>query len=192
MQQATADPSDMLVSVGRSWGWILFFGIVTLIAGILTVSWPGRTVLVVAVLFGVQLFVSGIFRLVIAFTDEGASHRVAYSLIGIFSILVGILCLRHLFQTVAVLALMLGIFWVIVGILDFLTGVFVKDLPQRGWTIFMGALGFVAGLVVLFQPAISLATLAWVLGIWLIVYGAVEIVVSFAARKLGQTAAAAT
>ena len=45
--------------------------------------------------------------------------------------------------------------------------------------------------MVLFQPAISLATLAWVLGIWLVVYGAVEIVMSFGVRKLGKGAAAA-
>ncbi len=48
--------------------------------------------------------------------------------------------------------------------MDFSTGVFVKDMPRRGWTIFEGVLAFVAGLVVLFQPAISLVTLAWVLG----------------------------
>ena len=189
MQQA--DPVDTIIAVGRSWGWILFFGIVTLLAGILTVAWPSRTVLVVAVLFGVQLFVSGIFRLVVAFTDEGAGHRVAYSLIGIFSILVGILCLRHLFQTVAALALILGIFWVIAGIMDFFVGVFVKDMPGRGWHIFIGILAFVAGMAVLLQPAISLAALAWVLGIWLIVYGAVEIVVSFGVRKLGRVTAVA-
>ncbi len=57
--------------------------------------------------------------------------------------------------------------------------------------IFIGIPGFVAGLVVLLQPAISLTTLAWVLGIWLIVYGAMEIVASFSVRKLGRTAAAA-
>ena len=60
-------------------------------------------------------------------------------------------------------------------------------IVARRWAI----LGFVAGMAVLLQPAISLATLAWVLGIWLIVYGAVEIVVSFGVRKLGRVAAAA-
>ena len=159
METRQSDPIDMMSVLGRSWGWILFFGIMTLIAGILTVAWPGRTVLVIAVLFGLQLFISGIFRLVIAFTDEGAGHRVAYTLIGIFSIIVGILCLRHIFQTVAALALILGIFWVISGIMDFFTGVFVRDMPRRGWVIFTGILGFIAGLIVLFQPAISLVTL---------------------------------
>jgi uncharacterized membrane protein HdeD (DUF308 family) len=184
METRQTDPVDMMTALGRSWGWILFFGIVTLLAGILTVAWPGRTVLVIAVLFGLQLFVGGIFRLVAAFTNEAAGHRVAYTLIGILSIIVGILCLRNLFQTVALLALILGVFWVISGVMDFFTGVFVRDMPRRGWVIFTGILGFLAGLVVLFQPAISLATLAWVLGIWLIVYGSMEIVASFSVRKL--------
>jgi uncharacterized membrane protein HdeD (DUF308 family) len=184
MQQRQSDPADMLSALGRSWGWILFFGILTLLAGILTVAWPGRTVLVVAVLLGLQLFVGGIFRLVVAFTDEAAGHRVAYTLIGIFSVLVGILCLRHSFQTALALALILGIFWVISGLMDFFTGIFVKDMPRRGWVIAQGVLGFIAGNVVLFQPAISLVTLAWVLGIWLIVYGAMEVVAAFGLRKL--------
>ena len=189
-REMTADPADALVAIGRSWGWVLAFGIITLIVGILTVAWPGKTVLVVAVLFGIQLFVSGIFRLVMAFTDDGEGHRVAYALIGIFSILVGILCLRHLFQTVTLLALILGIFWVIVGVMDFFAGVFIKGMPRRGWTIFMGVVGFVAGIVVLMQPAISLVTLAWVLGIWLIVYGTMEIVASFGLRKAVKVASA--
>jgi uncharacterized membrane protein HdeD (DUF308 family) len=186
MQQRQSDPGEMMTTLGRSWGWIFFFGILTLIAGVLTVAWPGRTVLVIAVLFGLQLFISGIFRLVMAFTSVAEGHRVAYTLIGILSILVGILCLRHTFQTVTALALILGIFWVITGVMDFFGGIFVKDMPRRGWTIFEGILAFVAGLVVLFQPTISLVTLAWVLGIWLIVYGAMEIVASFGIRKLGQ------
>jgi uncharacterized membrane protein HdeD (DUF308 family) len=137
-QEMTADPADALVAIARSWGWVFAFGMITLLVGILTVAWPGRTVLVVAVLFGIQLFVAGIFRLVMAFTDEGEGHRVAYALIGIFSILVGILCLRHLFQNVAALA----------SILDRLGhrrrhGLLRRGLHQgmrRGWTIFMGVL----------------------------------------------------
>ena len=190
--QQRSDPADAMITLGRSWGWIFFFGVVTLIAGVMTVSWPGRTVLVIAVLFGLQLFIGGIFRLVMAFTTEAEGHRVAYALIGILSIVVGILCLRHIFQTVTALALILGLFWVIMGVMDFFGGIFVKDMPRRGWTIFEGVLAFVAGLVVLFNPHISLATLAWVLGIWLIVYGVMEIAASFSIRKLGHQAAAAT
>jgi len=56
-----ADAADVLAGVGRHWGWVLAFGIVTLLAGILALAWPGRTVVVLAALFGVQLVVAGIF-----------------------------------------------------------------------------------------------------------------------------------
>ncbi len=189
--QRQSDPAEMMTTLARSWGWILAFGILTLIVGILVISWPGKTVLVIAVLFGLELFIGGVFRLVMSFTASAEGHRTAYALIGILSILVGILCLRHTFQVVTLLALILGTFWVITGIMDFFGGIFVKEMPRRGWTIFEGILAFAAGIVVLMQPHISLSVLAWVLGIWLVIYGVMEIVASFSIRKLGHTAAAA-
>jgi uncharacterized membrane protein HdeD (DUF308 family) len=53
----------------------------------------------------------------------------------------------------------------------------------------MGLLSVVAGVVVLVYPGISLATLAIVLGFWLLVYGIMEIVLAFRLRSVGQEAA---
>ena len=189
-QQMQQDPADMLSAWGRHWGWVLTFGVLTLIAGIATVAWPGRTILVIAVLFGLQLFVHGIFRLVLAFTSAAEGHRALYAILGILSILVGILVMRHTFQTVKIFALILGAYWVVSGVIDFLAGIFAKDAPNRGWTIFMGLLGFAAGVVVLVQPEISLGVLAWVLGVWLIMFGVMEIFASFALKKLAVAAPA--
>jgi uncharacterized membrane protein HdeD (DUF308 family) len=187
-QQMQQDPADMLTAVGRHWGWVLAFGILTLIAGIATVAWPSRTVLIIAVIFGVELFVAGIFRLVAAFTSAGEGHRVMFALLGVISIIVGIFCLRHIFQTVAILALILGVYWIISGVIDIFSGIFSKGAPNRGWNIFIGLLAMIAGIVVLVQPAISLATLAWVLGVWLIVFGAMETFASFQLRKAASSA----
>ena len=48
---------------------------------------------------------------------------------------------------------------------------------------FIGALSVVAGVVVFMWPGISLVTLAFVLGFWLIVYGIMEIAVAFRVRS---------
>jgi uncharacterized membrane protein HdeD (DUF308 family) len=61
-------------------------------------------------------------------------------------------------------------------------------MQGRGWAIFMGLLSIVAGVVVLVYPGISLATLAVVLGFWLIVLGVMEIVAAFRVRSVGQAA----
>jgi uncharacterized membrane protein HdeD (DUF308 family) len=189
--QRRGDAADMLAGVGRHWGWVLAFGTITLLAGLLTLAWPGRTVVVVAVLFGAQLVVAGIFRFVAALAsdDESGATRALLALLGVLSFIVGLYALRHILVTVAALALLLGIFWIVNGAVEVFTTLSHRGMQGRGWTIFMGLLSVVAGLVVLVYPGISLATLAVVLGFWLLVYGIMEIVMAFQLRSLGHAAA---
>jgi uncharacterized membrane protein HdeD (DUF308 family) len=184
------DAADMLAGVGRHWGWVLVFGIVTLLAGLLTLVWPGRTIVVIAVLFGIQLVVAGIFRFVAAFAsdDETGGTRVLLALLGVLSFIVGLYALRHVLLTIAALALLLGIFWIVNGAVEVFAALSHRGMQGRGWTIFMGLLSVVAGIVVLVYPAISLATLALVLGFWLLVFGIMEIVLAFRLRSAGQAA----
>jgi len=188
--QPRGDAADMLADVGRHWGWVLAFGIITLLAGLLTLAWPGRTIVVVAVLFGIQLVVAGIFRFVAALAsdDESGGTRVLLALLGVLSFIVGLYALRHILITVAALALLLGIFWIVNGAVETFTALSHRGMQGRGWTIFMGLLSVVAGVVVLVYPGISLATLAIVLGFWLLVYGIMEIVLAFRLRSVGQAA----
>ena len=68
-----SDPGDMIASVGRSWGWILFFGVVTALAGIVITAHPGSSVYAFAILWGAWLFVGGIFRIVESIATPGES-----------------------------------------------------------------------------------------------------------------------
>jgi hypothetical protein len=45
------DIGDQLGRIGRHWGWLLFFGILMVAAGVAAVAWPGPTVVVLAILF---------------------------------------------------------------------------------------------------------------------------------------------
>ena len=79
----------------EGWGWLLFFGILMVVAGVFAVAWPGPTVLVLAILFGIQILVSGIFSFINAFaTDESGGMRVwnvILGLLGIWLIIYGIM-----------------------------------------------------------------------------------------------------
>ena len=169
--QPRGDAADMLADVGRHWGWVLAFGIITLLAGLLTLAWPGRTIVVVAVLFGIQLVVAGIFRFVAALAsdDESGATRVLLALLGVLSFIIGLYALRHILITIAALALLLGIFWIVNGAVEAFTALSHRGMQGRGWTIFMGLLSVVAGVVVL-------------------VYGIMEIVLAFRLRSVGQAA----
>jgi len=189
-QEFRGDPADVLAGIGRHWGWVLFFGIVTVLAGLFAIVWPDRTLQVIAVLFGIQLVVAGIFRFVTALAVDEASGgtRVLLALLGVLSFIVGLYALRNVLVTIAALALLLGIFWIVNGVVETFTALSDRGMQGRGWAIFMGLLSIVAGVVVLVYPGISLATLAIVLGFWLIVFGVMEIVAAFRVRSVGQAA----
>ena len=61
-----------------------------------------------------------------------------------------------------------------------------RGMPGRGWTVVVGVLSVLAGLLVLVYPAISLLTLVVVLSVWLLVLGLMEITLAIRARSAGR------
>lgn len=184
----TPDERDILRIVGKSWGWVLFFGVVTLILGVLVVLKPKDTIYAFAILLGIWLFVAGLFRIVMAIADseDTGGTRWLMVVLGLLSVVVGILFLRHTEETVTTLAFLIGLFWVIGGIIEFFTAYTDEGSPTRIWRIAMGVLAFAAGIVTLVVPHLTLATLAVIMGIWLIIYGVLEIALAFQVRHLAE------
>jgi uncharacterized membrane protein HdeD (DUF308 family) len=182
-EQVEADVTRM---VGRHWGWVLGFGVITILAAIAVLAWPAETLLVIAVLFGCQLVIFGVYRFVAAFAYSFLSGgmRALFAILGVLSLIVGLWAIRHAGLTLLALAVLLGIFWIFTAATE------GKDLPGRGWTIAMGVLSVVAGIIVLADPGISLLTLAIVLGCWLLVFGIMEIVSAFRLRSAAQPSSA--
>jgi uncharacterized membrane protein HdeD (DUF308 family) len=187
---ARSDIAEVLAGIGRAWGWVLFFGIVTVGLGIVVLVWPDKTIVVVAVLFGIQLVIAGIFRFVtaLAIDDAPGGTRVLLALLGVLSFIIGIYALKHVNVTIAALALLLGIFWIVNGAIELFTAIGHREMPGRGWTIVLALLSIVAGIVVLAYPDITLLALAVVLGIWLVALGIIEIALAFQLRSLGRQA----
>jgi uncharacterized membrane protein HdeD (DUF308 family) len=184
------DPADMLSRVARNWGWALAFGILTVALGIVALAWPGRTLVVLAVLFGIQLIVTGIFRFVAAFAFDMLSGgtRVLMALLGVLSLIIGIYAVRHLAVSLLALGLLLGIYWVVSGVTELFTAISHQEMSGRGWTALMGGLSVVAGLILVSYPGISLVTLAVIVSVWLLVFGFGEIALAFQLRRLGHGA----
>jgi uncharacterized membrane protein HdeD (DUF308 family) len=184
------DPADMVARVGRHWGWVLAFGVITLLTGIAALAWPGRTLVVVAVLFGVQLIVMGIFRFAgaLASDDLTGGTRALLAVLGVLSLIIGLYAVRHVLITLLALALLLGIFWIVSGAVELFTALAHREMRGRGWNAVMGIFSVLAGIVVLAYPGISLLVLAVVLSVWLLVFGAMQITVAFRIRSLSARA----
>ena len=163
-------------------------GIISLLAGGAVLAWPGRTLIVVAVLFGIQLVVTGIFRFVAAFASEDLTGgtRVLLAVLGVLSLIIGLYAVRHVLVTLLALALLLGIYWIVNGAVELFMALSAHRVPGRGWIVVMGVLSVLAGLLVLVYPAISLLTLVVVLSVWLLVLGLMKITLAIRARSPGR------
>ncbi len=101
---------------------------------------------------------------------------------GILSVLVGIFFLVQPGITSAVAAKILGIYWVIAGVIS-LVHMF-QDHTAWGWKLFVGLLGIGAGLLILFTDPIAAMlgvglALVLVLGFWAIFMGIVMLISAF-------------
>ena len=180
-----AGAASALGKLGGHWGWLLAFGTLTAAAGLAAVVWPGITLLATAIVFGAQLIVAGIYRLVAAFasTDVTAATRVLLALLGILSLIVGLYAIRHVLLTIVALELLFGIFWVANGVIELFTAISHRSMPGREWRLVMGTLSILAGVVLLAIPAISLITLVVLVSIWLIVFGMMEMSLALRIRS---------
>lgn len=177
---------NMLAALGRVWWLLLFGGLISLGVGVLAISWPGKTIVVVAILFAIYLIVSGIFEIVRSFSSGlTGGTRVLLLITGVLSVILGIFAIRSAINAVDLLGIFVGIAFLFRGFASLFMGFDSKE--GRGWNIFFGLIMLVGGIAILSQPALSLVTLSWVVGIWLIVIGIYEIIAAFIVR--GKTKA---
>ena len=180
---------DDIVATAKHWGVLLTFGILTGGLGVAMIVWPEKTVAVAAVLLGISLLISGVFGLVASFTqpDRSAGARVLTAISGAISIALGLIAFRGITQAIAILVIVVGIGWVMRGIIEVVAGIQApKGMPGRGLTITSGVIGLAAGAAILLWPSITLTALVWIVGLTLILIGLVEIFGAFQLRSAGK------
>jgi uncharacterized membrane protein HdeD (DUF308 family) len=176
------------------WKSTLVSGILSLILGVLVLAWPGISVLVAAIWFGVYLLISGIAEVVFAFSlHVTAGSRILLFISGAASLILAVLAFRH-FGTdprtaILLLAIWIGVGFIFRGVATTVSAISDPMLPGRGWSIFVGVITLLAGIVVIASPFDSIITLAIVVGAWFVVIGVFEIVSSFGIRKASKTLA---
>lgn len=178
-------PDNLMTAIGRNWWVLLFAGILSLAVGVVALVWPGKTVLVVAIVFAIWLIVSGIFSIVRGFAHGlTGGMRALFIITGILSLVLGIFAIRGEFQELYILSLFIGIGFLFRGFASLFLGFENKD--GRGWNIFFGIVMIIGGVIVLVWPGISLVTLTWVVGIWLIIIGIYEVIAAFSVKRLAR------
>lgn len=185
-QHKEAESTSLAPQVQRvAWQLSLFMGLATLVLGIIVTLHPSGSLDVIAVLLGVLFLISGVFQLILAL-DPATGHRAWSTIVGLAFIVIGVVLIRHLDVTRVLIALLIGLIWIVQGVAELMIGLTQTDRAGRGWTIAFGAISLAAGIVVIAVPSGSLVALAVLLGIWFIVMGLLQIAGAFTMRYIAK------
>jgi len=184
--------SDVPAGVPRSmtrlvdhWGLVLTYGLITIGLGLVLVLWPEQTLKVLAILIGIQLVLTGIFRLVLAVASrhvDGSTRAIA-GMFGALALVLGLLCLRSPLQTVLVIGMILGVWWLAAGVTDIVGALRSRESHRRGWDLALGVLSALAGGFLLVNPEVSLGVLVIVVAVWMFSYGFIAVVAALMLRS---------
>ena len=156
--------------VAPSWGWwlLVLIGIVSVVAGGILVAKPSHSLATLSVIFGIFLLIDGIVDVASSF-GRGEENRALTAIFGLLAIVIGILLIRHPTTAVSAIGLIIGIWLVAAGALRLLRAfTFGGHVVLR---VLIALLEIVVGVIVVSDPHIGYATLAILLGIWLIING---------------------
>ncbi len=169
---------EPLPSARGIWYGLLIFGLLTLGVGVFFIVEPHETLKVFTVILGIFLLVDGVLAMLAAVTGRGES-RGLLAVVGILSVIAGLVLIQQPFSALRVFIIILGIWFVVAGIARF---VYAFTLPSgRGGHILVALIDAAAGILILSWPDLSLSTLGVIIGIVLVLRG---ILFSYAAWLL--------
>jgi uncharacterized membrane protein HdeD (DUF308 family) len=107
---------------------------------------------------------------------------------GLIGIVAGVLVLRHPFDTATLLAVILGLVWIVGGSIDLISALADKSLSDPGLTAISGALSLGAGVLIVSWPAPTLVVVGVIGGLYLVIIGLVIAATAVKVRSIEQSA----
>jgi uncharacterized membrane protein HdeD (DUF308 family) len=164
-----ASRSEAQQAIKGVWYGLLLFGLLTLGLGVFLIVEPNETIKVLTVIVGIFLLVDGVLAIISSLVSAG-DGRAMLAFVGALSAIAGIVLIKKPFETLVVFALIVGVWFVVAGVVRFVAAFAVPE--GRAGFFFVAVIDVIAGIVILSWPELTLSTLAVIIGIVLVIRGA--------------------
>lgn len=170
---------DMLT---RRWWAFAIQGAAALVFGILTLVWPGLSLVVLITLFGALALVRGAMVLAASYDAHKRHLRWrSWLAIGLLDVGAGLVAWFWPGLTALALLYVVAAWAIVTGVTLVVATIEVRRAIRHAWLLALsGALSLALGLVLVVNPASGILSLLWLIGIYAIVAGLAELI--FAAR----------
>jgi uncharacterized membrane protein HdeD (DUF308 family) len=170
----------------QNWWLFLLRGLLAILFGVLTLVQPAAALAALVFVFGVWAFIDGVNALTLAIAGRRSWQLVIVGLIGIAA--GAITFWRPGLTALGLYALFAG--WSIArGIVEIAMAVRLRD-EVRGevWMVLGGLISIAFGVLLIVLPASGVLAVAFLIGIYALLYGLIEIALSFRLRGVRERA----
>jgi uncharacterized membrane protein HdeD (DUF308 family) len=165
--------------VARNWWTFLVAGLVSIVCGVLMIAYPDISLLAFGLFVGVGLLFAGALEIVEAIVGP-PEGRALDAIVGVLSVIGGVVCLRRPGESLLVLVVLLGVYLVVAGVVRFVRS--FAELDDRAARMGLGILDTILGTLILALPRLSLVTLAVLFAVSLLARGVWMVLVAFRLR----------
>ncbi len=171
-------------ALSKSRGWLIFFGIFSLIVGMLAIAFPVIFSYTIAQIIGIFCVVSGVFSIGAVIFGHEKTHRASSVILALIRIITGLALIAWVGPGMEALTLVLAIFFVAEGITFIVAAIAARE--HKGWLVLL-----LNGIVTIILGAMIFShfpsTAAWVIGLLYginsVFYGCSLLALAASARK---------
>ena len=167
----------------HAWGWLLALGLGMILLGAVALGSLPFVTLAYVFYLGFALILAGILSCIQAVRMRGSSHFLLALLMGIFDIVVGILMVNHVGEAAAVMTLLLATLFLVGGLFRIFAAAALR-FSNWAWTALSGAVSVLLGASIWQRwPYDSFWVIGLFIGIELMFRGASLVTLALAARR---------
>ncbi|HEY6644958.1 HdeD family acid-resistance protein [Povalibacter sp.] len=178
--------SALVQGAAKHWWLVVLRGVFAIAFGALAWLWPGVTVLVLVLLWGIYALADGIVALITAFRWRDSGKPLwPLILMGLVGIAAGIVAFAAPGITAIVLLLFIAAWAVIIGVLQILTAIRLRQEIDNEWLLGLaGLVSLLFGILMIVRPGAGALAVVWIISLYAIFFGVLLVMLGFRLKGL--------
>ena len=169
----------------RSWRSLAFRGAIAFVFGLTALLWPGMTLVMLVLLFGVYALLDGIVTLALGTRNLVREHGWVVFLEGCAGVGLGLAVLLWTRVAAELLVLLIALWAIATGVLELIAAVRLRrELPEEMLLGVAGIVSVLLGLAILAWPRTGAVALVIMLGSYAAIFGASMLFQALRLRKI--------